>query len=133
MSKYDCDTCARWSDKAKECKDCLITRDSEIPTQYIPIPELEFEDDHEEILNALATIMDVCGKYIDKLEGCDQMCPLRRSENEQNEGLGCCSLESPTPPLDWILNAPKETEAFPILLETDFFLDEDEEYTVDTP
>lgn len=134
MKKYDCDTCEHYGvHNTVICDSCVID-DQDNPTNYTRIPTLEEpQDDHTNILNALATIIEVCEKYQNLSEGCAIMCPLRYPEDEQTEGVGICALESPMPPITWSLIEPENEETYPILLETDYYIDYEEDEDENAP
>ena len=127
MRKFDCDTCLHGNEIwASECNSCCTG--DEIPTNYIPINETAYEDDHIEILNALATLIEICNKYQEIKDGCSTMCPLRSRYNDEDSGWESCSLEPGMYPADWTLLEPNEEEDFPILLDTDYIELEEENY-----
>ena len=121
MTRLNCDTCAHWDDGYAEsiCLSCCDLADG-TPANYTPINETVYDDDYEEILNALATMIELCKKYKDIVDGCETLCPLRSSFSDQEAGLAFCSLEAGIPPTDWVLLEPDDEEDFPILLETDY-------------
>lgn len=132
MYKPDCDTCVH-DDNGRGsiiCYSCIINSSGN-PSKYKKEPSIVISDDHTEILNALATLIEVCEKYNNIVDGCTTMCPLRSSYNDQEAGWSYCAFEASLPPIDWTLMAPEDEDDFPILLETDFI--EPEEDEDDTP
>lgn len=129
--RLDCDTCKHFEPNKEHalCSNCVVDDETGIPTNYNK--EEEFldtpEPSHEEVLEALATLMDVCETYMDMINGCDELCPLRRTDWEQEEGFGVCALETPSTPTEWTIHEPDEGEDYPILLETASFDNEDTE------
>ena len=124
MAKYTCDNCKRQGE-APECAVCA-SKFEEMPTHYIPLQATDSAEEQITLLNALAVIMQTCEKH--GQDGCSLTCPMRRPQDEQDEGLGFCAFESPSAPIDWNLSEPEEEN--PILLYIDFnqsLLDENEE------
>lgn len=134
MAKLDCDTCTYYDMfAAPACNTCITNTDGNA-SNYVRAEDLAHpQDDHIEILNALATLIELCEKYQSIADGCATMCPLRCSEGEQLDGYGVCSLESPMPPLSWNIREPKDDDDFPILLETDFYVELEEDEDEITP
>lgn len=133
MHKPDCDTCAHYNNGKETlvCHACGV-RTTGIPSSYIKAPNIVDTDNHEEILNALATLIEICEKYNNIVDGCNTMCPLRSSYNDQEAGWSFCAFEASILPIDWTLMAPGEEDDFPILLETDF-IEPEEDDAYDTP
>lgn len=133
MYKQDCDTCVHYNDNRGSlvCYSCIINSSGN-PDQYVKEPSIVISDNHKEILNALATLIEICEKYNNMVDGCNTMCPLRSSYNDQAAGWSFCAFEASIIPADWTLMEPADEDDFPILLETDFIEPDEEDYN-DTP